>query len=64
MGTSGSPLTKTRGKLRIFPQTSASAAINIPALNDFLLSPQAVPSRIPTGLYGPLRPQTFGFTLG
>ena len=54
----GSPSTKTRGKLHLFPQpsTSSNAAVNIPALNDFLLFPQAVPSRIPTGLCGPLPP--------
>ena len=46
------------------PSTSSNAAINIPALNDFLLFPQAVPSRIPTGLYGPLPPQTFGLICG
>ena len=46
------------------PSTSSNAAINIPALNDFLLFPQAVPSRIPTSLYGHLPPQTFGLTLG
>ena len=46
------------------PSTSSNAAINIPALNDFLLFPQAVPSRIPTRLYGPLPPQTFGLILG
>ena len=34
------------------------------APNDFLLFPQAVPSRIPTGLYGPLPPQTFCLILG
>ena len=38
--------------------------MEIPALNDFLLFPQAVPSRIPTGPYGPLPPQTFGLILG
>ena len=41
-----------------------SAAVNIPALNDFLLYPQAVPSRIPTRVFGPLPPQTFGLLLG
>ena len=46
------------------PSTSSNAAINIPALNDFLLFPQAVPSRIPTGFYGPLPPQTFCLILG
>ena len=34
------------------------------APNDFLLFPQAVPSRIPTGFYGPLPPQTFCLILG
>ena len=36
----------------------------MPALNNFLLFPQAVPSRIPTGFFGPLPPQTFGHLLG
>ena len=35
------------------PSTSSNAAIEIPALNYFLLFPQAVPSRIPTGLMDP-----------
>ena len=30
----------------------------------FSLYPQAVPPRIPTGLFGPLLPQTFGLLLG
>ena len=30
----------------------------------FSLYPQAVPSRVPTGLFGPLPPQTFGLLLG
>ena len=33
--------------------------IEIPALNDFSLYPQAAPSRVPTGLFGPLPLQTF-----
>ena len=56
--TPGSPSTKTRGKLYLFP------AVNIPALNDFFLYPRAAPSKIPTGLSGPLPPQTFGLLLG
>ena len=44
--------------------TSSNAAIDIPALNDFLLFPQAVTSRIPTRLYGPLPSQTFSLILG
>ena len=35
------------------PSTSSNAAINIPALNDFLLFPQAVPSRISSLLESP-----------
>ena len=58
---SRSPTTKTRGKFYLFPQT---LNINIPALNDFFLYPQAVPSRGPTGLFGPLPPQTFSLLLG
>ena len=46
------------------PSTSGSDAIDIPALNDFSLYPQAVPSRVSTGLFGPLPPQTFGLLLG
>ena len=62
-----SPSTKTRGKfhLSLKPSTSGSAAVDTPALNDFLLYPQApLPSRIPTRLFGPLPPQTFGLLLG
>ena len=44
--------------------TSSSAAVDILALNNFLLYPQAVPSRIPTGLFGSLPPQTFDLLLG
>ena len=50
--------------LSLKSSTSGSAAVDIPALNDFLLYPQTVPSRIPTGLFGPLPPQTFGLLLG
>ena len=61
-----SPTTKTRGNFYLFPQTSTSGsvAVDIPALNDFFLYPQAVPSRVPTGHFGPLPPQTFGLLLG
>ena len=45
------------------PSTSGSVE-DRKALNDFLLYPQAVPSRIPTGLFGRLPPQTFGLLLG
>ena len=60
-----SPTTKTRGNFYLFPQTSTSGsvAVDIPALNDFSLYPQ-VPSTVPTGLFGPLPPQTFGLLLG
>ena len=66
-GTPPGPLQQKPGANSIFslkPSTSGSAALDIPALNDFLLYPQAVPSRIPTGLFGPLPPQTFGLLLG
>ena len=46
------------------PSTSDSAAVDIPALNDFFLYPQTVPSRVPTRLFGPLPPQTFSLLLG
>ena len=45
------------------PSTAGRTAVDIPALNAFLLYAQAVPSRIPTGLFGPLPPQTFGLLL-
>ena len=53
------PLQPKPGANSIFslkPSTSSNAAIDIPALNDFLLYPQAVPFRIPTRLFGPLPP--------
>ena len=37
--------------------------VDIAALNDFSLYPQAVPSTVPTGLSGPLSPQTFALLL-
>ena len=43
---------------------SFKPSTDIPALNDFFLYPQAVPSRVPTGLFGPLPPQTFSLLLG
>ena len=56
------------GPLQQKPETnsifSSSAAVDILALNNFLLYPQAVPSRIPTGLFGSLPPQTFDLLLG
>ena len=61
------PLQQKPGANSIFslkPSTPGSAAVNIPGLNDFLLYLQPVPSRIPTGLFGPLPPQTFGLLLG
>ena len=61
------PLQQKPGASSIFSlklSTSGSAAVDIPALNDFLLYPQAVPSNIPTGLFGPLPPQTFSLLLG
>ena len=61
------PLQQKPGANSIFslkPSTPGNAAINIPALSDFFLSPQAVPSRVPTRLFGPLPPQTFSLLLG
>ena len=46
------------------PSTSGGAAVNKPALNDFFLYPEAVPSRVPTGLFGPLPQQTFSLSFG
>ena len=61
------PLQQKPGTNSIFSleaSTSGSASIDIPALDDFFLYPQAVPSRVPTGLFGPLPPQTFSLSLG
>ena len=61
------PLQQKPGATSIFslkPSTSGSVAINIPALNDFFLYPQAGPSIVPTGLFGPLPSRTFGLLLG
>ena len=61
------PLQQKPGSNSIFslkPSTSGSAAADIPALNDFFLYPQVVPTRVPTRLFGPLPPQTFGLLLG
>ena len=61
------PLQQKPGENSVFslkPSTSSSAVVDIPALNYFLLYPQAVPSRIPTGLFGPLTPHTCGLLLG
>ena len=61
------PLQQKPGANSIFslkPSTARRAAVDIPALNAFLLYPQAVPSRILTELFGSLPPQTFGLLLG
>ena len=66
-GTPQGPLQQKPGINYIFflkPSTYGSAAINIPALNDFFLYPQAVLSRILTRLFGPLPPQTFSLLFG
>ena len=55
-----SPSTKTRGKFHLFPQTLNIRQCCRLYTSLKLLYPQAVPSRIPTGLFGPLPPQTFG----
>ena len=64
MGTPWVPINKNQGQTPSFPSNPQHPAVDIPALNDFILFPQAVPSRIPTGPYGPLPPQTFGLILG
>ena len=58
--------TKTRDKLYLFPQTLNSQQYCHPCinLNHFLLFPQTIPSKIPTGFFGPLPPQIFGLSLG
>ena len=66
-GTPPGSLQQKPGTNSIFslkPSTSGSAAVDIPALNDFLLYPWTVPPKIPTGLFGPLPLQTFGLLLG
>ena len=66
-GTPPGPLQQKPGTKSIFSRKSSTfggAAVDIPALSDFLLYPQSVPSRIPTGLFGPLPPQTFCLLLG
>ena len=58
------PLQQKPGANSIFslkPSTSGSTAR---CTSPKLLYPQAVPSRIPTGLFGPLPPQTFSLLLG
>ena len=66
-GTPPGPLQQKPGANSIFslePSTSGGAAVNKPALNDFFLYPEAVPSRVPTGLFGPLPQQTFSLSFG
>ena len=61
------PLQQKSGTNSIFSLKSSRSSctgINISALNDCLLFPQTIPSKIPTGLFGPLPPQTFGLLLG
>ena len=53
------PIQQKPGANSIFslkPSTAGRTAVDIPARNAFLLYPQAVPSRIPTRLFGPLPP--------
>ena len=45
------------------PSTAGRTAVDIPARNAFLLYPQAVPSRIPTRLFGPLPHKPLAFYL-
>ena len=66
-GTPPGPLQQKTGANSIFflkPSRSGRAAINITDLNDFVLYPQSVPSRIPTRLFGPLPAQNFSLLLG
>ena len=58
------PINKTRDKLHLFPFMAASnnAAINIPVINDSLLFPQTVPSRI-LYTFPPLDLERFAFSL-
>ena len=65
-GTPRSPSTETRDKIHLSPQILYiwQCCVNIPALNDILLYPQTVPSKISCGLFGPLPPHTFSHLLG
>ena len=54
---------ETNSIFSLKPSTSSSAAIDIPALNDFLLFSPTVPSKMPTRLFRPLPPQIFGLLL-
>ena len=66
-GTPQVPFNKSQGQILSSLQTLniwRYCLRYIPALNDFFLYPQAVPSKIPTGLFGPLPPQTFSLLLG
>ena len=55
------PFNKKQGQIPSFPSNPQHPAV---LLNDFLLCPQAIPSRIPTRLFGSLPSQTFGLLLG
>ena len=61
-----SPSTKTRGKLHLFPQTLniLQCCPRYTSPKWFSPVPSAIPSRIPTRLFGPLPPQTFHLLLG
>lgn len=48
----------------LFHATAQSAAGDIPALNDFTISPGDGVKKIPTGVYGPLPEETVGLLLG
>ena len=66
-GTPQVPFNKSQGQILSSLQTLniwRYCLRYIPALNDFFLYPQSVPSKIPTGLFGPLPPQTFSLLLG
>ena len=63
------PFNKNRGQIPTFPSnpTSGSAAMDIPALNDFLIYPQAVPSRTYWTFWAHVHTggsESFGLSLG
>ena len=61
------PYKKKQGQILSFPSNPQHLAV-LPSIYQpymiFFLYPQAVPSWVPTGLFGPLPPQTFGLSLG
>ena len=58
------PFNKNQGKFHLFPQPLNLRQCCSQYTSPKLLYPPAVPSRIPTGLFGPLPPRTFGLLSG